>query len=138
MTAVGTVVGGMLRIKPVAASRVRVPGRGTYYREPYKSFREIAPVLIREAVGYAKVQGPVRLSVAFGMPMAKSWSKRKRAERDGTFHTQTPDMDNLVKALKDAITKAGLWPDDKVVAAYGHCKKVWSIKGWIRFRVEEI
>jgi Holliday junction resolvase RusA-like endonuclease len=32
-------------------------------------------------------------------------------------HTATPDLDNLVKAVLDAATKADIWQDDRVVAS---------------------
>ena len=41
--------------------------------------------------------------VVFHMPMPKSWSEAKRAEMAGTPHTQKPDLDNLFKALGDAM-----------------------------------
>ena len=41
--------------------------------------------------------------VVFVMPMPRSWSKKKRAKMDGQPHQQTPDIDNLLKALLDAI-----------------------------------
>ena len=43
------------------------------------------------------------LSVVFHMPMPKSWSKKDRTEMLGKPHQQKPDIDNLVKALLDAV-----------------------------------
>lgn len=40
--------------------------------------------------------------VEFIMLMPKSWSEKKKREHLGTPHTQTPDKDNLEKALLDA------------------------------------
>ena len=50
-------------------------------------------------------------SVLFLMPMPRSWSKRKRAAMNGQPHTQKPDIDNLHKALLDAVHKddAHIW-----------------------------
>lgn len=49
--------------------------------------------------------------VTFRMPMPKSWSKKKRAELLGQPHQQKPDVDNLTKALLDAVLKddSGVW-----------------------------
>jgi Holliday junction resolvase RusA-like endonuclease len=49
--------------------------------------------------------------VTFVLPMPRSWSKRKRAEMDGQPHRQKPDVDNLTKALLDAVLKddAAVW-----------------------------
>ena len=41
--------------------------------------------------------------VTFILPMPKSWSKKKRIQYDGKPHMDTPDLDNLLKALGDAI-----------------------------------
>lgn len=46
---------------------------------------------------------PDSCRLVFHMPMPASWSKSKRAELEGEPHCQTPDLDNLVKALLDAV-----------------------------------
>lgn len=43
------------------------------------------------------------ITLAFYVPMPKSWSKSKRQEMDGQPHQQKPDIDNLVKAFLDAL-----------------------------------
>lgn len=49
--------------------------------------------------------------ITFHIPMPKSWSNKKRAEMHGKPHQQTPDVDNLTKALLDAIytDDSGVW-----------------------------
>jgi len=63
--------------------------------------------------------------VVFTLPMAKSWSKKKRAEMDGEPHLQRPDTDNLWKALADAVhgEDSHLW---RISA-----EKRWGITGSI-------
>ena len=41
--------------------------------------------------------------VIFILPMPASWSKKKKAQTNGKPHMQKPDLDNLLKALGDAI-----------------------------------
>ena len=41
--------------------------------------------------------------VIFYLAMPKSWSRRKKEKMLGQLHKQTPDWDNLAKALCDAI-----------------------------------
>lgn len=41
--------------------------------------------------------------ITFVLPMPKSWSKKKRADMDRKPHQQKPDVDNLTKALLDAV-----------------------------------
>ena len=41
--------------------------------------------------------------IHFILPMPDSWSKKKRAEMLGKPHKQKPDIDNMLKAVFDAI-----------------------------------
>lgn len=66
------------------------------------------------------------LSLIFVIPMPNSWSKRKREAHDGKPHTQTPDLDNLIKAFKDALLK-----NDSHIHTYNSMRKVWGISGKI-------
>ena len=64
-------------------------------------------------------------TVVFYLPMPKSWSKKKKAALVGQPHRQKPDLDNLMKALGDA-----LYGDDSTIAAI--ClSKVWAVEGGI-------
>lgn len=49
--------------------------------------------------------------ITYVLPMPKSWSKKKRAAMDGQPHQQKPDVDNLTKALLDALFEddAHIW-----------------------------
>jgi Holliday junction resolvase RusA-like endonuclease len=68
---------------------------------------------------------PVPLVVTFGLPMPESWSQAKRFKMAGQPHMQKPDIDNLVKALLDAMLDddSHVW---KITAT-----KVWSNQGFI-------
>lgn len=65
--------------------------------------------------------------VTFYIPMPKSWRKNKRALHHMRIHQQTPDVDNLAKALLD-----GMLADDRHIADI-HITKKWvdAEKGWI-------
>lgn len=67
-------------------------------------------------------------SVVFHMPMPESWSKKKRGEKKGAPHKNTPDLDNLCKALLDAI-----YDDDKEVWQLT-IEKRWAEKGMIEVK----
>lgn len=41
--------------------------------------------------------------ITFHLPMPASWSGKHRQEMDGQPHMQTPDVDNLAKAILDAL-----------------------------------
>ena len=57
--------------------------------------------------------GPVRLVVLAGFTCPKS-RRRKKVPRPAEPHTKRPDLDNIVKAVKDAATGI-LWLDDSQV-----------------------
>jgi len=64
--------------------------------------------------------------VTFGIPMPKSWSTKKRAAMISAPHKQKPDIDNLLKALLDAVYK-----DDSGIWRITVCKR-WADTGYIR------
>lgn len=66
--------------------------------------------------------------ITFVMPMPKSWSKKKKAELLGQAHQQKPDVDNLCKALLDAV-----YADDSGVHDI-RISKIWSDRGeiWVK------
>ena len=64
-------------------------------------------------------------SVFFVLPMPKSWSKKKKLEMMGRPHQQKPDVDNMLKALLDAVYK-----DDSSVWEIT-VTKLWGAEGKI-------
>lgn len=52
------------------------------------------------------LDGPLKLTVEFLYPRGKSTPKLQ------ALKWTRPDMDNLVKAVKDAFTQGGVWVDD--------------------------
>ena len=65
-------------------------------------------------------------SVQFVIAMPKSWSEKKRAAMLGQPHTQKPDIDNLLKAIADAVHG-----DDSHIWHYAGLSKVWGETGGI-------
>lgn len=63
--------------------------------------------------------------ITFILPMPKSWTNKKKEQMNGTPHQQKPDIDNLLKALLDAIYK-----DDSKVWKIS-AKKIWGYAGAI-------
>jgi Holliday junction resolvase RusA-like endonuclease len=66
--------------------------------------------------------GPVIMTAAFYMPRPRAhYGTGKRAEElradAPRLHTSKPDIDNLVKAVMDALSTLGVWRDDAQVAS---------------------
>ncbi len=59
------------------------------------------------------LDGPLEVSIAARMPIPKSWSKAKRAKAVAGTITPTgkPDLDNIAKAICDALNNV-MWRDD--------------------------
>nr|DAX05363.1 MAG TPA: Endodeoxyribonuclease RusA [Caudoviricetes sp.] len=69
--------------------------------------------------------------IVFQMPMPKSWSGVKRRSMAGQPHQQKPDVDNLLKALMDALF------DDDCKVWNVAVSKVWGESGKITVRLPE-
>jgi len=65
------------------------------------------------------------VQITFGIPMPKSWSKKKSRERLLGYHKQRPDVDNLLKGLLDAVMD-----EDSAVSSV-FCQKIWTRKGFM-------
>lgn len=61
-----------------------------------------------------RLSGALELNLIFCMPIPKSISKKKREQLH--FVTKKPDVDNLAKAVMDAINQVGIWEDDSQVS----------------------
>ena len=81
----------------------------------YRSFRD--------QVAWQRLELPADFFHAiFLIECPRSWSQKKRKEHVGQPHTSTPDADNLMKALIDAVYRG---KDDAHVWNYA-TTKLWS------------
>lgn len=85
------------------------------------------------------IGGAVRLNICFLMPRPKSQFKANGVLRPDapTMHAKKPDIDNLAKAVMDALTVLGFWTDDGQVCALGLEKRMSSEPG-ARIEIEEV
>ena len=66
------------------------------------------------------------LSLTFVIPFPESYSKKKKNDLRGNPHLLKPDLDNLVKAFKDALCV-----NDSHVYKYKDIEKIWGDEGKI-------
>ncbi len=73
--------------------------------------------------------GSVAIRIDYFFPIPPSWPKWKReAAIEGLLrHTSKPDLDNLIKLTKDAMTQAGFWKDDAQVDVC-RCSKSYALQ----------
>ena len=67
----------------------------------------------------------------FHMPMPAYWGKTKRSQMVGKPHKQTPDADNLEKAILDSLCI-----QDQAVWDFKGKQKIWDEKGFIEIHIE--
>ncbi len=92
-----------LPMKPVPASRARIPRYGKpYFPKTYATWRKVAHKLVPES-SLEPIAHPVRILVTFLIPRAKT-SKLIVPWGDG---------DNFEKALYDLLTRKNYLEDDK-------------------------
>lgn len=84
-----------------------------------------------------KYYGLIRVSMKFYMPIPKAVSKKKRLEMDGLYCDVGGDIDNLQKAVYDALNTIA-WSDDKQIVSIGKIDKVYSVNPRTEITVEEI
>lgn len=78
------------------------------------------------------IKGAVSLTVSF------FFGYSGKSHTDGEWKTTRPDTDNLIKVLKDTMTKMRFWEDDAQVAEET-VRKQWSkIKPGIAIRIAAI
>ena len=71
---------------------------------------------------------PIPFGLKFYIPMPKSWSKAEKLRMIEVRHLQTPDLDNLQKAVVDALfTKKG--GGDAHIWKMLEKEKVWGQEG---------
>ena len=59
-----------------------------------------------------KLKGEIEIHINFFMPIPSSLSNKKKKQLELNYHTKKPDIDNLIKAVLDAINYTNLWEDD--------------------------
>jgi Holliday junction resolvase RusA-like endonuclease len=109
--------------EPYALKRARHTRTGiTYDPKENVSWKLMAAGIMQEARGDRPIlAGPVKLTVSalFALPRSR-WLKR--TPRPGGWHIKRPDLDNVVKAVKDAA-KGVLWLDDSQVCVLEATKR---------------
>jgi Holliday junction resolvase RusA-like endonuclease len=108
-----------------------------HYIEPVTAPRQVRSDTWRPRPGvlkYRAFKDEVRLKnitlpsipckITFYLEMPKSWSAKKKASMNGQPHTGNIDVDNMTKALLDAIYPRREGKSD------GHVWSIWIEKRW--------
>jgi len=93
----------------------------------------------KDACAHAGTGDGVRMTfepgdhVVFRVPMPETWPAKKKAKMVNTVHEQTPDVDNLLGGLFDAVckSKGRGGKGDQHIHTVGSMKKIWAWNGAI-------
>lgn len=106
---------------PTAQARARhgvVNGHSmTYKSGPQRAAEQTLDALLAPHAPAVPMMGAVVLEFRAVFPPPKSVSKKARVAmlRGAIYHVKKPDLDNLTKQLKDAMTRLNFWEDDRQV-----------------------
>jgi Holliday junction resolvase RusA-like endonuclease len=113
---------------PVAKGRARFSARGGFARAyTPKKTRDAELTLAARAMEFRPAEPlgePLKLTVTFVLPVPQSKPKKWLAAPPA--HTTKPDLDNLLKLLKDALNGV-FWLDDKQIVEVWAAKRYGSV-----------
>ena len=102
---------------PVAKGRPRVGRYGTYTPKKTATYESYVQYCWAAEYGaQPPSERPLEVSVIFYMPIPKSATKRIRAEitQGIVKHTKKPDLDNMAKAVLDALNGLAYKDDSQI------------------------
>lgn len=103
-----------IEIKPKAAPRPRVTRNGTYNPKSYTDYKKAIALISKTK--FKKSSEPLKMHIDFFFKIPKSWSKVKK--ENIPHHTSRPDIDNLIKSIKDALNGVAYDDDSQVVSIF--------------------
>lgn len=117
---------------PKAQPRVKATRRGSfagvYDPGTAKAWKENAKAVLLPLVPSEPIAGEVKLALCFLMPRPKGHYNSKGEVKPRCIsvgHTKKPDLDNMVKAIMDAISDLCIWRDDSQVVKI-ECDKKYA------------
>lgn len=109
---------------------------GVFYPDGYRNFKKMMSILLLKAKSLYIMEPDIKMTVQFNIPMPKSWSIKKREKMKGRPHSQVPDLDNLVKGIKDSLNGKA-YKDDRHITDLSACKR-WAEVGSFRIILRKI
>ena len=124
---------------PAGKMRPRFARRGkfvtTYQPEKDANREELISIFYRQAApGLPPHDGAVSLKVTATFLIPKSWSKKQKA--DPGAKTSKPDLDNIVKSVKDGLNRVA-WLDDAQVINVA-ASKHWGAQNGTIIEIERL
>jgi Holliday junction resolvase RusA-like endonuclease len=127
--------------EPIAKGRarsfIRAGHIAHYTPDKTARYENLVKLAAQQAMaGIAPIEGAVSLTMRAFFSIPASWSmKKQRAAALGEFaHTKRPDLDNVVKAIKDGANGVA-WKDDSQVVDVRASKRYGTPRVEVEVRV---
>jgi Holliday junction resolvase RusA-like endonuclease len=101
--------------RPKGKARARVTRHGTFTPKTTVDAEQEFILTAKDFKPEQRMTGPISVTLGFYMPCQAHMSKKNKQAIQFKPHTVKPDIDNLVKLVLDALTKAEFWKDDSQV-----------------------
>lgn len=107
-----------LALEPVSCPRPRISKWGVYYPSIYKQFqKQTKEELLKYKDALESNDAPMHIVFTFVFKRPK-YMYNKKYSSSRIIHTKKPDLDNLVKAVNDALQSSGIIKDDSQIYAF--------------------
>jgi Holliday junction resolvase RusA-like endonuclease len=122
---------------PVPKARPRVTYHGTFTPKKTKDYEELVQYCWLEQSGKRfPDDAMLEMDVKAYFQIPKSFSKKRRAEMEGRWHTSRPATDNLVKCAADSLNGAA-YKDDSVICRVT-ATKAYSVDPRLEIIIKEM
>lgn len=101
-----------IEARPLPAPRPRVTRRGTYNDPKYTAYKKALGLIASNRIKQP-LTNEIAIKIDFFYDIPKSWNKKKKAA--AKWHTNKPDIDNLIKTVLDALNGIAFKDDSQVV-----------------------
>lgn len=125
--------------QPIAKGRPRLGKWGTYTPEKTVNYENLVKMSYIETYKDKELlEGDLRLEVDYYFPIPKSTSKKNKELmlREVIRHNKRPDLDNLIKAIADALNNIAYQDDSQIVEV--EAKKYYGDEPRAQVRIFEI
>lgn len=126
--------------KAIPKGRPRFVRRGNFVQAytPKKThdYEKRVAQIYKERIN-KKYEGPIRILIKVEIKPAKSLSKKKTQELiEKQWHEQKPDVDNLAKAILDALNGIAYLDDSQIQEL--DVVKCWSFRDCVTLQIEKL
>ena len=117
--------------KPQPKQRPRVTSRGAYTPQATVDYERLVGWQCRSVYKGKPLTQAVKMTVRVFFKLPKRTVKEK-----GDWHTSRPDLDNIVKSIKDGLNGIAYEDDSQIV--YLVATKQWASEDYVIVEIEEV